>query len=238
MCWLLTTCEEEGEWRRRVKGRTHFSLFLLHPFKSFFYHTRGSVQQQQLVITNWRDAEKKREREEGILFGREFECPTRETRNTHKFSWCFSFSLSLSRSGVFLLGEGRSRILNGWWCGCESTGGRLNLVPIEEGSGGRKKKANPQQWKKKHTHTHTDIWGPDEMRALEKTEKSSSFFHLPSPFAAFPLFCLTSREPKLAACTHHPGHGLGAKAHGAECRLKNHFHSMDVVGVAKRERER
>lgn len=154
MCWLLTTCEEEGEWRRRVKGRTHFSLFLLHPFKSFFYHTRGSVQQQQLVITNWRDAEKKREREEGILFGREFECPTRETRNTHKFSWCFSFSLSLSRSGVFLLGEGRSRILNGWWCGCESTGGRLNLVPIEEGSGGRKKKADPQQWKKKHTHTH------------------------------------------------------------------------------------
>lgn len=181
---------------------------------------------------------RKREREKKEYFLGEFECPTRETRNT-QVSWCFSFSLSLSlsfRSFPF----GRRAEPNFKWMMMWVW---IDRGPPEFGPKWRRKRRKKEKKpirsnERRNTHTHTDIWGPDEMRALEKTEKSSSFFHLPSPFAAFPLFCLTSREPKLVACTHHPGHGLGAKAHGAECRLKNHFHSMDVVGVAKRERDK
>lgn len=153
MCWLLTTCEEEGEWRRRVKGRTHFSLFLLHPFKSFFYHTRGSVQQQQLVITNWRDAEKKRERRRNTFWERIWMPHTRNTKHTQVLLMFLFLSLSLSfRSFPF----GRRAEPNFKWMMMWVW---IDRGPPEFGPNWRRKRRKKKKSRsaamKEETHTHT-----------------------------------------------------------------------------------
>jgi hypothetical protein len=60
-----------------------------------------------------RCGEREREREKKEYFlGENLNAPHAK-HETHTSSLDVSLSLSLSRSGVFLLGEGRSRILNG-----------------------------------------------------------------------------------------------------------------------------
>lgn len=94
--FVLLTATTTSEERRRLHT---FSLLLLLlilrlPYRSkSFYHTQGSVQQQQQpAITNWRGAG--RAREEKYFWGERI-C-TSNTQNTRtRILWMFSLSLFL-----------------------------------------------------------------------------------------------------------------------------------------------